>query len=301
MKRQKLSSLPNLQTEPLKQASPEEAKLDETNEIKEDSNAGERIKNVVSKPVRATVKTTDTEALHKDTTSETQAAEITLTDQDIEDSKLTLSKTQGKIKTSIKSENTKAVEVDDSDLDVPSDVDASSEDEKYFDDSTEERFYNQTSSDDSGDDDFFIGKMKRINKKKQELNPTLEANAVKEDEEIMPSFVKKGMIDPLGCDGKQNNSPKTTFGSLFCNNLSDAKISKPKSNFQGNVKKKQTDVTQRKSQNKSLPFRGRSRGRSDVVIPKPQQPLHPSWEASRRRKEQSQIIAFQGKKIKFDD
>lgn len=33
-----------------------------------------------------------------------------------------------------------------------------------------------------------------------------------------------------------------------------------------------------------------------------EQALHPSWEASRRRREQmSQITAFQGKKIKFDD
>jgi hypothetical protein len=31
-------------------------------------------------------------------------------------------------------------------------------------------------------------------------------------------------------------------------------------------------------------------------------PLHPSWEASRRRKEQqSKITVFQGKKITFDD
>jgi len=33
-----------------------------------------------------------------------------------------------------------------------------------------------------------------------------------------------------------------------------------------------------------------------------EQPLHPSWEASKRRREQmSQITAFQGKKIIFDD
>lgn len=33
-----------------------------------------------------------------------------------------------------------------------------------------------------------------------------------------------------------------------------------------------------------------------------EQPLHPSWEASRKRREQvSQITAFQGKKIKFED
>ena len=29
--------------------------------------------------------------------------------------------------------------------------------------------------------------------------------------------------------------------------------------------------------------------------------LHPSWEASRKRKETSGIQAFKGKKIKFDD
>lgn len=60
--------------------------------------------------------------------------------------------------------------------------------------------------------------------------------------------------------------------------------------------------------------RGRGRGRGDVMKqndPKgkgvfsqrtPQQALHPSWEASKKRKEQQgQILAFQGKKIKFDD
>lgn len=60
--------------------------------------------------------------------------------------------------------------------------------------------------------------------------------------------------------------------------------------------------------------RGRGRGRGDVMKHKdhrgggvfshraPQQALHPSWEASKKRKEQQgQILAFQGKKIKFDD
>ncbi|KAF3707699.1 Serum response factor-binding protein 1 SRF-dependent transcription regulation-associated protein [Channa argus] len=60
--------------------------------------------------------------------------------------------------------------------------------------------------------------------------------------------------------------------------------------------------------------RGRGRGKGNVmkqnnlqgrgVFSKqtPQQALHPSWEASRKRKEQQgQILAFQGKKIKFDD
>ncbi|XP_037651199.1 serum response factor-binding protein 1 [Sebastes umbrosus] len=60
--------------------------------------------------------------------------------------------------------------------------------------------------------------------------------------------------------------------------------------------------------------RGRGRGRGDGVRQNdrrgggafthqaPQQALHPSWEASKKRKEQQgQIMAFQGKKIKFDD
>ncbi|CAI5690065.1 unnamed protein product [Oreochromis niloticus] len=60
--------------------------------------------------------------------------------------------------------------------------------------------------------------------------------------------------------------------------------------------------------------RGRGQGRGDVLRQKdhrgggvfshraPQQALHPSWEASKRRKEQQgQILAFQGKKIKFGD
>ncbi|XP_023284307.1 serum response factor-binding protein 1 [Seriola lalandi dorsalis] len=60
--------------------------------------------------------------------------------------------------------------------------------------------------------------------------------------------------------------------------------------------------------------RGRGRGGGDVMRQKvhtgggafsqqaTQQALHPSWEASKKRKEQQgQILAFQGKKIKFDD
>ncbi|XP_032390810.1 serum response factor-binding protein 1 [Etheostoma spectabile] len=60
--------------------------------------------------------------------------------------------------------------------------------------------------------------------------------------------------------------------------------------------------------------RGRGRGRGDGVRQNdrrgggvfshqaPQQALHPSWEASKKRKEQQgQILVFQGKKIKFDD
>lgn len=45
-----------------------------------------------------------------------------------------------------------------------------------------------------------------------------------------------------------------------------------------------------------------ARGRSMFSHQGSQQPLHPSWEASKKRKEQQgQILAFQGKKIKFND
>lgn len=60
--------------------------------------------------------------------------------------------------------------------------------------------------------------------------------------------------------------------------------------------------------------RGKGRGRGNAMRKNdhreggvftqrpPQQALHPSWEASKKRKEQQgQILAFQGKKIKFDD
>lgn len=63
-----------------------------------------------------------------------------------------------------------------------------------------------------------------------------------------------------------------------------------------------------------LDSRGRGRGRGNAMRKNdhrdggvfshkaPQQALHPSWEASKKRKEQQgQILAFQGKKIKFDD
>ncbi|XP_072372626.1 serum response factor-binding protein 1 isoform X3 [Scyliorhinus torazame] len=287
-KGQRFHNTANLQTGSLQQASPEEISSDKTNEVKEDDTAGENAKVEAIKQTSATVNEFESEAPHDDTASITKAAEVTQSHQDIEENTCTLSKTQKELKVSIKSENIKPIEADASDLNV-----SSEEEKEYFDDSTEERFYNQTSSDDSGDDDFFIGKVKRINKKKQEFDPT--TNTVKEDKS-MPSKMKEEKNDPMDYAGKKNRT-KTTFGSLFCNNLSDSKASKQKSNFQGDIKNKKSDVIQ----NKSLSFRGRSRGGPGVVIPKPQQSLHPSWEASRKRKEQTQILAFQGKKIRFDD
>ncbi|XP_078070731.1 serum response factor-binding protein 1 [Mustelus asterias] len=286
-KEQGLHSATNLQTDSLQQASPEEISPDKTNEVKED----EKTKKAAVKQTSATVNKIETEALHEDRTSITQATEVTRIPQAIEEKKFTLSGTQEELKVPSKSEITKPIEADASDLDI-----SDEEEKEYFDDSTEERFYNQTSSDDSGEDDFFIGKVKRINKKKQEADPTFESSIVKEDKKSIPSKTNGGKNDPMG-SGEKKNSTKTTFSSLFCNSLSGSKASKQTSNCQGNIKNKKSDVIQ----NKSFSFRERSCGRPGGVISKPQQSLHPSWEASRKRKEQTQIVAFQGKKIRFDD
>ncbi|XP_067886000.1 serum response factor-binding protein 1 isoform X2 [Heterodontus francisci] len=299
-KGQGLQNAPNLQTRSLQQASPEESSADNTKVIKEDDTAGDRTRKTAIKQTSATGDKSETKAPNEENcnhagTSTAQTAEVALTSPNIEENTLTLSNAQEKLQVSVKSQNTKPIEADTSDLDVSGD-----EEKKYFDDSTEERFYNQTSSDDSEDDDFFIGKVKRTNKKKQEFDPIFETNSVKEDEKIMPSSMKEGKSDPI-CYGGKKNSRKTTFGSLFCNNLSGSKASKQKSNIQGNIKNKKSDIIQKKPRNKNLSFRERSCGRPGVAIPKPQQSLHPSWEASRRRKEQTQILAFQGKKIRFDD
>lgn len=49
------------------------------------------------------------------------------------------------------------------------------------------------------------------------------------------------------------------------------------------------------------PQAGRNRNSMMKSQGKPEPTLHPSWEASRKRKAQSQIAVFQGKKIVFDD
>ncbi|XP_078252421.1 serum response factor-binding protein 1 [Rhinoraja longicauda] len=216
-----------------------------------------------------------------------QAEELSLVSQIIKKTKPAQLDTQKHVQAVIKSQNTS-----------PMEEDASAEEKKYFDDSTEERFYNQTSSDESGDDDFFIGKVKRTNKKKQETDPTSDVNTVKDDEQNMPSNMEERKSNPIG---KRNSREQTKFGSVFFNNLSRSKASMQSNNLQGGIKNKKQDSLQNKSNTKILSFHGRSQGRPGNVIPKPQQSLHPSWEASRRRKEQNKIPAFQGKKMRFDD
>lgn len=94
------------------------------------------------------------------------------------------------------------------------------------------------------------------------------------------------------------------------------KFQKPEKSSGSKYSKPCPDGKHPESEDKSFATasRGRGQGRGDALRQKdhrgggvfshraPQQALHPSWEASKRRKEQQgQILAFQGKKIKFGD
>ncbi|KFV93475.1 PREDICTED: serum response factor-binding protein 1, partial [Eurypyga helias] len=191
----------------------------------------------------------------------------------------------------------KEIMKDDSDQECPSE-------KEYFDDSTEERFYNQSSDSDSdSSDDFFIGKVKR----KKKVAAVADPSSAKEKDRLQKNIVKK----------EKSTAPGTTQDSAVREGTPHAKASKIESMFCSSL-----SASNQKSQNirrntKDQPFKN---GRTALLKKEPQhkkqpfskaadkkaacleQPLHPSWEASKRRREQmSQITAFQGKKIKFDD
>lgn len=209
------------------------------------------------------------------------------------------------------------------------------EDKQYFDDSTEERFHKQSSQseDSDGDDDFFVGKVSKFKKKKQKQKTGPESQSGQDTKGDINSEVK---------GNPDLKPKATSLQSVFCSSLAkraggrgagrggDTFRGKPKgsdgmqrdfgekSRFQ--KEKKDTERhsfnSKRYSPKKSFGFgsRGKGRGAGEAVRQKahrgggafshqaPQQALHPSWEASKKRKEQQgQILAFQGKKIKFDD
>uniref|UniRef100_A0A3P8VVV3 Serum response factor-binding protein 1 n=1 Tax=Cynoglossus semilaevis TaxID=244447 RepID=A0A3P8VVV3_CYNSE len=145
------------------------------------------------------------------------------------------------------------------------------EDKEYFDDSTEERFHKQSSQSEESDDDFFFGKVNKFKKKKKKDAETTD----KQETGLKVESVEKEKIE------LESRPRSKSLQSVFCSSLS------------GNF---------------SFSGRGRGQGRGRGTRPNafsqqaPKQALHPSWEASKRRKEQQgQILAFQGKKIKFDD
>ncbi|XP_030898984.2 serum response factor-binding protein 1 isoform X2 [Melopsittacus undulatus] len=178
--------------------------------------------------------------------------------------------------------------------------------EEYFDDSTEERFYNQSSDSDSdSNDDFFIGKVKR----KKKIAAVAALSSAKAKDGLQKNIVKKENTvaraeqDLIMEEGKPH-AKASKLESMFCSSLS---ASNQKSQKRRNTKdpphrNERTGLYKKEPQLKKQPFVKAAGVKCDNKKVFLEQPLHPSWEASKRRKEQmSQITAFQGKKIKFDD
>ncbi|NXK10971.1 SRFB1 protein, partial [Herpetotheres cachinnans] len=190
---------------------------------------------------------------------------------------------------------------DDSDQDHPNE-------EEYFDDSTEERFYNQSSDSDSdSSDDFFIGKVKR----KKKIAAVTDLSSAKERDSLQKNIVKKEKNTAAGTaqdlimeEGKPHAKP-SKLESMFCSSLSTS--NQKSQNRRRNTKDQplkngRTALLKKEPQLKKQPFAKATGIKCDNKKACLEQPLHPSWEASKRRREQmSQITAFQGKKIKFDD
>ncbi|XP_026989609.2 serum response factor-binding protein 1 [Tachysurus fulvidraco] len=197
-----------------------------------------------------------------------------------------------------------------------SDLSDSEEEKEYFDDSTEERFHKQSSySEQSDDDDFFLGKVSKLKKKK------------KNDTASRPEKTNDSNKPP---EKEVKETPQFKIQSVFCSTLSKSSISSQKGKhgspkqrpFQNQKHeekpswgKNQGSGRERKPAGFKIQAPGSGGGdktgrpafdRKNTPINKvgkhSQHALHPSWEASRKRKEQqAQITAFQGKKIKFDD
>uniref|UniRef100_A0A3Q2ZFL5 Serum response factor-binding protein 1 n=1 Tax=Kryptolebias marmoratus TaxID=37003 RepID=A0A3Q2ZFL5_KRYMA len=192
-----------------------------------------------------------------------------------------------------------------------SDVESSDNEAKeYFDDSTEERFHKQSSqSEESDDDDFFVGKVSKFKKKKKKQT---DVDRGQEGKKELSGNVRardklQHELDELESRLK---SKAATLQSVFCSSLARTKAGRGSDRRQGGgkstdqgkpgvasrVKGDCLDKQPNRSQEK-----GASNSRGGGVFDL-QPPLHPSWEASIKRKEQQgQILAFQGKKIKFDD
>ncbi|XP_053719760.1 serum response factor-binding protein 1 [Synchiropus splendidus] len=198
------------------------------------------------------------------------------------------------------------------------------EEKEYFDDSTEERFLRQSSLSECSDsgDDFFVGKVSKFKKKKKTPESCDGKQKAKQD-----SSNKSGVIESeLHELESRLKSKPSKLQSVFCSSLSRSKPSrgrvkggadvrgggpvvKKEIQREAKVYEKQSKPEVARSFRSTAGVRGTGRGafppkgRGGVVSHVASKPtLHPSWEASKRRKEQQgQIQAFQGKKIKFDD
>ncbi|NXJ99160.1 SRFB1 protein, partial [Corythaixoides concolor] len=190
---------------------------------------------------------------------------------------------------------------DDSDQEQPNE-------EEYFDDSTEERFYNQSSDSDSdSNDDFFIGKVKR----KKKIAAVTDLSSGKEKGRFQKNVVRKekntapGTAQDLIMEEGKPHAKASKLESMFCSSLSTS--NQKSQNRRRNTKDQplkngRTAFLKKEPQLKKQPFAKAASIKCSNKKACLEQPLHPSWEASKRRREQmSQITAFQGKKIRFED
>ncbi|NXC21886.1 SRFB1 protein, partial [Corythaeola cristata] len=177
--------------------------------------------------------------------------------------------------------------------------------EEYFDDSTEERFYNQSSDSDSdSNDDFFIGKVKR----KKKIAAVTALSSAKEKGRFQKNIVKKekntapGTAQDLIVEEGKPHAKASKLESMFCSSLS---TSNQKSQNRRSLSLFCTSFAAFLKKEPQLKKQSFAKAASITCNNKKaclEQPLHPSWEASKRRREQmSQITAFQGRKIKFED
>ncbi|TKS88644.1 Serum response factor-binding protein 1 [Collichthys lucidus] len=216
------------------------------------------------------------------------------------------------------------------------------EEKEYFDDSTEERFRKQSSqSEESDEDDFFVGKVSKFKKKKKQNSVEGEKGHEKKEEptdqvqsqlDELESRLKSKALQSVFCSSLSASKPgggrgagRGRGGDKFRGqgkprgggvNRDFSKQSKFQRDDGETERNSGSKFSKSKSTETGFPSvgRGRGRGRGNDIRQKdrrgggvfshqaPQQALHPSWEASKKRKEQQgQILAFQGKKIKFDD
>uniref|UniRef100_A0A673LEW6 Serum response factor-binding protein 1-like n=1 Tax=Sinocyclocheilus rhinocerous TaxID=307959 RepID=A0A673LEW6_9TELE len=222
--------------------------------------------------------------------------------------------------------------------DEESDLSDEEEEKEYFDDSTEERFHKQSSqSEESDDDDFFLGKVSKFKKRKSNQGKVEEKKSElqKTDKEATskPHETNLGKLQSVFCSALSKSSlssQKAKFGSRD-DGTRPSRFQNQRKGPEGRMKAAQYKGQDLGADRRTGPFNpnrqtfkvagqrqagpsGAGRGRPEFEqnrIPRgppgrmsdpPQQSLHPSWEASRKRKEQqAQITAFQGKKIRFDD
>ncbi|MFT7811743.1 serum response factor-binding protein 1 isoform X2 [Arapaima gigas] len=220
------------------------------------------------------------------------------------------------VKTQLTPKNTSISAVEamkevESEEDEDSEVEPSDKEEEkeYFDDSTEERFHLQSSeSEDSDDDDFFLGKVSKYKKKKKMQSSPVELVSYLKNpfSSAVDLVAETGGADRVEGKGKQGCKPPR-LETMFCNSLSGLRQASMRGNRKLMPSTKQQDNRLQQGRGRGRPQFEKPQGRTAPGGKGPgsqntQQTLHPSWEASKRRKEQqAQIMAFQGKKIKFDD